>query len=407
MSSVIFLVDMNAFFISCEMTRNRHLHGLPAAVAGDPDRRLGIILAANYEARALGVRTAMTVHEALRKCPKIKLVPPDHDFYLKKSEEVMDLLYGFSSIIEPNSIDEAWLDMTGSLQLFGPPVVSAQRIMQEIEQQLGLWCSIGISENKFLAKMASSIKKPQGITTLWINEIQEKMWPLPVDDLYGVGRKTAEKLTGYGIRTIGDLAAIDEGLLAGWFGKTGRMLSRHARGIDPDPVLPHQTDAAKSIGRSITLPQNLTHADEAEPILLSLADSIGRTASKNNRMARTVQVVIKFSDFTVTTRQMNIPPSNSTQHIYQAGCQLFRRSWKPSQEVRLLGITLSGFEIEGADRQISLLGKIDASAADKRQVAVDQAMDRIRDRFGEKSIKRARQIDAGENVDSSDEKGGG
>jgi DNA polymerase-4 len=124
-------------------------------------------------------------------------------------------------------------------------------------------------------------------------------------------------------------------------------------------------------------------------------------------MGRTVQVVIKFSDFTVTTRQMNIPPSNSTQHIYQAGCQLFRRSWKPSQEVRLLGITLSGFEIEGADRQISLLGKIDASAADKRQVAVDQAMDRIRDRFGEKSIKRARQIDAGENVDSSDEKGGG
>ncbi|MGI6333136.1 MAG: Y-family DNA polymerase [Saccharofermentanales bacterium] len=219
MSSVIFLVDMNAFFISCEMTRNRHLRGLPAAVAGDPDRRLGIILAANYEARALGVRTAMTVHEALRKCPKIKLVPPDHDFYLEKSEEVMDLLYGFSSIIEPNSIDEAWLDMTGSLQLFGPPLIAARRIMQEIEQQLGLWCSIGISENKFLAKMASSMKKPKGISTLWIDEIQEKMWPLPVDALYGVGRKTAEKLTAYGIRTIGDLAAVDESLLAGWFGK--------------------------------------------------------------------------------------------------------------------------------------------------------------------------------------------
>ncbi|NLK88634.1 MAG: DNA polymerase IV [Clostridiaceae bacterium] len=399
MSSVIFLVDMNAFFISCEMTRNRHLRGLPAAVAGDPDRRLGIILAANYEARALGVRTAMTVHEALRKCPKIKLVPPDHDFYLEKSEEVMDLLYGFSSIIEPNSIDEAWLDMTGSLQLFGPPLIAARRIMQEIEQQLGLWCSIGISENKFLAKMASSMKKPKGISTLWIDEIQEKMWPLPVDALYGVGRKTAEKLTAYGIRTIGDLAAVDESLLAGWFGKTGRLLSRHARGVDPEPVLPQQSDAAKSIGRSITLPQNLSQFAEAEPILLSLADAVGRTARKNNRIGRTVHVVIKFSDFTIITRQMNILPSNSTRHIYQAGCQLLQRGWPAGQKIRLLGITLSGFETDGGDRQISLFDKIDASASDKRQVAVDQAMDQIRDRFGEKSIKRARQINPGENAD--------
>ncbi|MGI6333135.1 MAG: hypothetical protein ACOX1A_00595 [Saccharofermentanales bacterium] len=167
----------------------------------------------------------------------------------------------------------------------------------------------------------------------------------------------------------------------------------------PNRFLPQQSDAAKSIGRSITLPQNLSQFAEAEPILLSLADAVGRTARKNNRIGRTVHVVIKFSDFTIITRQMNILPSNSTRHIYQAGCQLLQRGWPAGQKIRLLGITLSGFETDGGDRQISLFDKIDASASDKRQVAVDQAMDQIRDRFGEKSIKRARQINPGENAD--------
>ena len=165
MQKVIFLVDMNAFFISCEMTRDHSLVGIPAAVAGDPQKRSGIILAANYEARSFGVKTAMVLHEALKLCPKIVLVPPDHHFYGEKSKEVMDLLSNYTPILEQNSIDEAWLDMTGCEGLFGKPVEAAKRIMNEIKDRLGLWCSIGIAENKFLAKMAAEmIRVPSCIT---------------------------------------------------------------------------------------------------------------------------------------------------------------------------------------------------------------------------------------------------
>src|SRR5450759_4685452 len=210
---VIFLVDMNAFFISCEMTRNDSLVGIPAAVAGDPKKRIGIILAANYEARASGVKTAMVLHEALKLCPKIVLVPPDHRFYEQKSKEVMDLLLNYTPILEQNSIDEAWLDMTGGEGLFGKPVEAAKRIMDEIKDRLGLWCSIGIAENKFLAKMASEMKKPLGITEIWEKDIPTKLWPLPVKEMYGIGGKTAEKLNHMGIKTIGELAKLDVNLL--------------------------------------------------------------------------------------------------------------------------------------------------------------------------------------------------
>src|SRR5690606_38927231 len=164
MQRVVFLVDMNAFFISCEMTRNNSLVGKPAAVAGDPKKRSGIILAANYEARKYGVKTTMVLHEAKKLCPGLILIPPDHRFYERKSREVMDLLSRYTPIIEQNSIDEAWLDMTGCEKLFGEPAESARSIMDAIINELGLWCSIGISENKFLSKMASEMKKPLGIT---------------------------------------------------------------------------------------------------------------------------------------------------------------------------------------------------------------------------------------------------
>ena len=192
------------------MTRNPSLVGIPAAVAGDPKKRTGIILAANYEARAFGVKTTMVLHEALKLCPELSVVPPDHHFYGQKSEEVMQLLSNYTPALEQNSIDEAWLDMTGSEGLFGKPLEAAQRIMNEIKDNLSLLCSIGIAENKFLAKMAVEMKKPLGITELWENDIQDKLWPLPVKEMYGVGSKTTEKLNRMGIKTIGELAKSDE-----------------------------------------------------------------------------------------------------------------------------------------------------------------------------------------------------
>ena len=260
------------------MTRNNSLVGIPAAVAGDPKKRTGIILAANYEARAYGVKTAMVLHEAMKLCPKITLVPPDHHFYGQKSEDVMDLLSNYTPALEQNSIDEAWLDMTGSEGLFGKPLDAAKRIMNEIKDSLGLWCSIGIAENKFLAKMAAEMKKPLGITELWKQDIPIKFWPLPVKEMCGIGGKTAEKLNRMGIKTIGELAKYDKYLLVNNLGKGGNEIYLHANGIDNSPILAHLDDDMKSIGRSRTLPEDITDIEKAKIVLMELADDIGTSA---------------------------------------------------------------------------------------------------------------------------------
>ena len=234
------------------MARNPSLKGHPAAVAGDPKNRTGIILAANYDARKFGVKTAMPVHEALRLCPRLILVPPTRGLYTRKSREVMEILSRYTPVIQQNSIDEAWLDITGCEGLFGTPVQIAEKIMNDIMNELDLWCSIGISENKFLAKMASEIKKPLGITELWVRDIGKKLWPLKVGKMYGIGQQTERRLNEIGIMTIGDLAHCSEKVLRSEFGKYGEEMKRLANGIDPSPVVPGDSTDIKSISRSIT-----------------------------------------------------------------------------------------------------------------------------------------------------------
>ena len=311
MQRVIFLIDMNAFFISCEMTRNESLVGTPAAVAGDPKKRTGIILAANYEARSYGVKTTMVLHEALGLCPKLILVPPDHHFYGEKSEEVMDLLSNYTPSLEQNSIDEAWLDMTGSEGLFGKPVDAANRIMNEIKNRLGLWCSIGIAENKLLAKMAAEMKKPLGITELWKDDIPIKLWPLPVKEMYGIGSKTAEKLNHMGIKTIGELAKLDINIIVKTFGKYGNEVYLHANGIDNSPVLARMADDMQSIGRSTTLAEDISDVEKAKLVLMELADDIGVTSRRHGKKGHTVHITLKYCDFKVITRQTWFPDTGS------------------------------------------------------------------------------------------------
>jgi DNA polymerase IV len=411
MPRIIFLVDMNAFFISCEVSRNPALRGRPAAVAGDPKKRAGIILAASYEARALGVRTTMTVGEALRLCPTLLLVPPDHRFYEQRSEEVMALLSGYTPLLEQNSIDEAWLDMTGCETLWGTPLQAARRIMDEIDAQLGLWCSIGISENKYLAKIASEMKKPHGITELWLQDVPAKLWPLPAGTLYGVGRKTTAKLASLGLQKIGDVAAVDESFLVGLFGKYGRDLHRHAYGLDDEPVRAHGEDEMKSIGRSTTLPEDITDLAAARRVLLELADDIGRSARRHQHKGHIVQITLKYNDFQVNTRQAPVPATNSTREIYEAGCRLLEQHWNLAKPLRLLGISFSGFEADAASRQITLfdqptteplptgggvaglhLGETGTAAQSDKQAKLDEAMDQIRNRMGKDSVKRGNQI---------------
>lgn len=397
---VIFLVDMNAFFISCEMSRNADLKGRPAAVAGDPKNRSGIILAANYEARAFGVKTTMLIHEALKLCPGLILVPPTHGLYEQKSREFMEILSRFTPVIQQNSIDEAWLDMTGCENLFGDPLTIARKIMDSIKNELDLWCSIGISENKFLSKMASELKKPLGITELWEKDVKTKLWPLRVREMYGIGKQTEKRMNAIGIMTIGDLACCDRKILRTNFGRYGDELKRLANGIDTSPVTPCPKYESKSISRSTTLSTDITDMDFARAVLLRLAEEVGEEARRIELKGKTVSIVIKYNDFTSITRQKTIVPSFLTKDIYRTGSELLENNWDGQRPIRLLGIGLANID-EDIPEQLSIFDvNADLPDENRREEKLERTMDAIRTRFGSDKLKRAKLINGGNNKKS-------
>lgn len=393
MRRVIFLVDMNAFFISCEMSINPELKGHPAAVAGDPKNRTGIILAANYDARAYGVKTTMLIHEAKKLCPGLLLVPPTHGLYERKSAEVMELLSRYTPVIQQNSIDEAWLDLTGCDILFGEPLEIASRIMDDIRDELDLWCSIGISENKFLAKMASEFKKPLGITELWEKDVKQKLWPLKVREMYGIGKQTEKRLNMIGITTIGQLASCDLKTLKSSFGKYGDELKRLANGIDTSPVTPHPKHESKSIGRTTTLSMDTADIEFARSVLLRLAEEVGEEARRYDFKGKTVSIVIRYSDFKTITRQKTIALSFLTKEIYKAGCELLEGNWDARKPVRLLGIGLANIDEDMPDQMSIFDVNEDLPDEIKREEKLERAMDAIRSRFGSDKLKRAKLVD--------------
>jgi len=388
---VIFLVDMNSFFISCEGTRHPEIIGKPAAVAGDPKNRTGIILTSNYEARKFGVKTAMVVHEARKLCPNLQLISPDHHFYKQKSHQVMEILSCYTPVIQQNSIDEAWLDMTGCEGIFGSPLESAKQIMDKINSDLGLWCSIGISENKFLSKMASEMKKPQGITQLWNEDIESKLWPIRVESMYGIGKQTADKLHRLGIVTIHDLAHSNRENLFKKLGKSGAQLHQLANGIDLSPVVPHCHDDVKSIGKSITLTKDITSIEDAKIVLMKLSDEIGITARKHEKKGRTIQINIKYSNFQSITRQTTITPTYLIKQIYNTGVDLLTKNWDNKRPVRLLGISLSGFDEDSDVKQLSMfeMPQTNPIEEEHRLDKLEDAMDTIRNKYGSSIINRA------------------
>ncbi len=389
MKRVIFLVDMNAFFISCEMAQNPELKGKPAAVAGDPKKRTGIILAANYEARRYGIKTTMLIHEARKLCPDIILVPPHHGLYEKNSREVMNILSRYSPVVQQNSIDEAWLDMTGCEALFGKPVKSAERIMNDIMNELDLWCSIGISENKFLAKMASEVKKPLGITELWKNDIREKLWSLPVREMYGIGKQTEKALTGIGIYKIGDIAKSDPQFLIRKFGKYGEEIYHLANGIDESEVEINPVSKSKSVSRTTTLPDNITDLEYAKTVILRLAEDVGAEARKQNCKGKTVSITIRYEDFKTITRQKSVRPTYLTKEIFEAGTKLLEDNWDLCRPVRLLGISLSNISDDESE-QISIFNMNDnIQECTEKEEKLEKTFDKIREKFGADKIKRA------------------
>lgn len=394
---IIMLVDMNAFYISCEIARRPELKGIPAAVAGDPKRRAGIILSGNYESRAYGVKTAMTVNEALRLCPMLELVAPDKDYYSDKSRDILEILKRFTPVIEPNSIDEAWLDMTGTEHLWGEPAKAAQKIMDTIRQEEDLGCSIGIAPNKFLAKMASDMKKPHGVTMLTMDDVPKRLWPLPVRQMLGVGKRTGERLEALGIQTIEDLARISPDYLETIFGRTGLQLHRQAHGHGSDQVEILSADDMKSISRETTLSGDVVNPAEAHSILLPLADDVAQQARAHKKKGRTIQITLRYAEtLKRTTRQRQVAPTDSARIIHKAGCELLDQVWDPEKPVRLIGIGITGFEPVGDEpgaAQIGLdelLAEVEAQASRPKKTAADPGpiLDEIRAKMGEGAIFR-------------------
>jgi DNA polymerase-4 len=376
----ILLVDMNAFFIMCESRRDTSLLDIPAAVAGDPKYRSGIVFAANYKARSYGVRVTMTLNEALKLCPQLKLIPPDHAYYEKCSDEVFHLLSDYTPVMQINSIDEAWLDVTDSRNLFGSPYDIAVNIQDRVKNELGLWCSIGISENKFLAKMASEMKKPLGITTMYIKDVERMLWHLPVGTLYGVGKAGSERLNKDGIITIGDLAKADLVWLLKKYGRNGLSLYEHSRGIDNEIV---ESAEAKNVssGRSTTLASDITDLKAAKAIIADLSESICRSCRKQGLKGSVVQIQLKYNTFETINRQMSVDPTNLTKDVYEAGKTLLEMNWDESKPVRLLGITLN--KLESDDMQLKI--QDDRS---EREEKLEKTIDGLKDRFGKDLIKR-------------------
>lgn len=375
----IFLVDMNAFFIMCESINRPELLEIPAAVGGDPKTRRGIILTSNYKARAYGVRTAMTINEALKLCPNLTIVKSTKGLYSSCSNAVFDILRQYTPIVQPSSIDEGYMDVTGSTDLFGSPDEIAKSIMADIKSELGLWCSIGISENKFLAKMASDMKKPLGITKMYKKDIEKMMWPLSVGEMYGVGKSSAKRLKQVGLNTIGDIARSNPDFIREKF---GIGIYDHANGMGSDIVGGEHKVKSASISRSSTTAQNISNLDEAKKLMLHLAEDVGLKARKKNLKGKTVQITLRYINFKTITRQKVVFPTNLTRDIVNTGYELLEKNWDSKRPVRLIGIGLGNIDKE--DAQLNVFDTV----INRKEEKLEKTLDTLKEKFGENYFKR-------------------
>jgi DNA polymerase IV len=383
---VVLHIDMNAFYCSChEAVDPEKYRGKPIAVAGSVELRHGIVVTSSYAARARGVKTGMQVREALKHCPELILLQPDFDLYRQFSHEFMKIAHSYSPLVEAMSIDECFIDITGSKQ-FGTPLDIAKIIQGRIKEELGLPCSVGIAPNKLLAKMASDMKKPNGISVLRKRDVPRLLWSSPCAELYGIGNRTADKLSRLNIHNLGELAAAEEQFLRKEFGVLGSWLKRAANGIDESPVNPIR-EASKSIGHTTTLPFNLTEEDDIRRVFLNLGDQVARRLRKQQLFASTVQITIRDPSMKTITRSMTLPtPTETADDIYREACSLFKKHWPAGKPVRLLGITLQN--LMPREETVLQLDLFDYQEQPKKE-QLNRAMDQIRDKFGEEAILTA------------------
>ncbi len=378
MERIIMHIDMNAFFASVEQQSNPALRGKPIAVAGSDKRT--VILTASYEARAFGVKTGLTVWEARQKCPDLILVPTNNRLYTHVSSQIMKILLDYTPLVEVFSIDEAFMDITGSIRMFGGIERLCYLIKSRIRARFGITCSIGIAPNKLLAKLASEMKKPDGMTIIRPEEISRVLERMPVGDLCGIGKKTAYQLKVMNINTCGELGRCDEVRLTRKFGIVGRRLKQMGLGIDSSPVVQFgEEDEVKSVGHSSTLERDIEDPVEIRRFLLQLSEMVGSRARRYNVSGKTVHLYVRYADFFSSRGKQTTLKSyiNLSDEICKAALSILD-TVELEQPIRLLGVTLSNLKHQA--EQLPLFEE------ERKKLFATQAMDKVNDRFGTMAV---------------------
>ena len=386
---VILHCDLNCFFASVELLRYPALRDVPVAVCGDPESRHGIVLAKNEAAKQLGVKTAETIWQARQKAPHLITLPPHHGLYREYSRKVNAIYGQYTDLVEPFGIDESWLDITGSMHLFGGDGKAiADQLRDRLREELGLTISVGVSFNKIFAKLGSDYKKPDATTVIDRNNWQAIVWPLPVGDLLGVGHSTQKLLRQYGVETIGQLAAFPRQTLETLLGKHGTQPHDYANGLENSPVRPqHEAEPVKSVGNGTTFPRNLTRWEEVRAGLAVLSDSVAGRLRRQGLYCGGVALTIRNAQFRQFSRQMRLDtPTHLQKDIYHTALALARQSWHAPDPIRALTVTAL-YLTDSADsfQQLDLL---DGAAAqrEEKQERLEQAMDAIRGKYGKGAI---------------------
>ena len=392
---IIFHVDANSAFLSWTaayrikvLGETTDLREIPSVVAGDKASRHSIILAKSTPAKKYGIKTGEPLFQALEKCPNLVVVPPDYPLYVEASRHFVQMLRQFSPAVEQYSIDEAWVDMTGTRRLFGAPRLAAEKMRQRINDELGFTVNIGISTNKLLAKMAGDFEKPNKVHTLFPEEIETKMWPLPVRDLFLVGAATESKLKKLGIYTIGDLARTDLQILRKKLGKHGETIWHFANGRNADMVTPEPAEN-KGYGNSVTTTTDVTSYEEGCQVLLSLCETVAARMRKDGKNGACVSVHLRTNEFLQFSHQSILPgATNNTQMLFDAVCRIFREAWDGITPLRQLGVQVTRLSNE-AYQQYDLFSGV-SPAQFERKLRLDETVDALRDKFGEDVIRRAK-----------------
>ena len=399
MERIIFHIDVNSAFLSWEAAKRvkngeADIRLIPSAIGGDRDKRTGVILAKSIPAKKFGIKPGEPIGMAVRKCPDLYLAKPDFRLYVKCSKAFIDICREYTPVVEKYSIDECFLDMTGTNMLYPDPIAAAYEIKDRIYRELGFTVNVGIGPCKILAKMASDFEKPNKVHTLFYDEVPKKMWPLPVGELFSIGHSTADKLECAGIKTIGDLAMLDLTSVQSLIGdKIGKQIHDYANGIDPSPVL-EEPEEAKGYSISTTLEEDVVTAEEANKILLALADSVSARMRADYKKAVCVGVTIRGNNFKNHSHQHTLDEATDiTTEIYNVSKKLFSELWDKKTPLRLLGISLTQITDED-NTQLSFF----PTETKEKERRLDKAMDSIRSRFGSETVVRASNYNSDLNV---------